>query len=136
MLRAAQVGRRWWEVAGTRVEVGRAEYRLAMSSLAAGKASDALRHGRAALELAAGDPADAYGGHDAIARARLAGGDVSGARRSRDEAAAELAKIDDLDARRWCGDDLATLDAALRAAEAAATAPAGSTPPGRRYRAP
>jgi hypothetical protein len=123
MLRAAAVGRRWWEVAGTRVEVGRAEYRLAMSSLAAGRASDAVRHAEAALDAAGDDPADAFGGHDALARARLAGGDAPGARREREEAASCLARIDDPATRAYCAADLAALDAVLSSAADAAAGP-------------
>jgi len=43
---ASKTGRRFWEIAGTWLEVERAEYRLAMSYLALGRASQALVHAK------------------------------------------------------------------------------------------
>ena len=119
MLKAAEVGRRWWEVVGTSAEVGRAEYRLAMSRLAAGDAKEGIDHARKAIHLAVAngsDPADLFSGHEALARAHLQDGDPEGALRERDAAASLLGKVTDPDSRAYCEADLAVLDGALAAA--------------------
>ena len=46
MLSAARAARRYWEIAGTWVELERAEYRMAMSCLKAGELNKALKHAR------------------------------------------------------------------------------------------
>lgn len=51
MLLAAVTARRFWEIAGTWLEVERAEYRLAKSNLAAGKPEDALAHAKLCLAV-------------------------------------------------------------------------------------
>lgn len=50
MIYAAKLGRKYWEVAGTWLEVERAEYRLAHSFLKAGDMSKALEHAQLCLE--------------------------------------------------------------------------------------
>ena len=51
MLKAAEIGRRYWEVSGTWVEVERAEYRLAISHLKAGDPKQALVHADNCLQI-------------------------------------------------------------------------------------
>jgi hypothetical protein len=46
MILAAETGRKYWELAGTWVEVERAEYRLAMTYMHAGQLDKALKHAR------------------------------------------------------------------------------------------
>ena len=119
MLKAAEVGRRWWGVVGTWAEVAQADYRLAMSHVAAGKAREALAHAQKALqgvEANGNDPGAAFSPREALARARLAGGDRAGAKRERDVAAALLPKISDADTRSYCEADLTSLDSALSGA--------------------
>jgi hypothetical protein len=51
MLLAAHTGRKFWEIAGTWLEVERAEYRLAMSYLKAEDIENALKHAQFCLQL-------------------------------------------------------------------------------------
>lgn len=51
MLKAAKVGRKFWEIAGTWKEVERAEYRLAHSYLKAGLLDEALAHANTCLKI-------------------------------------------------------------------------------------
>jgi tetratricopeptide (TPR) repeat protein len=80
---AARTGRRFWEVAGGWTQVERAEYRLAMTFVALGRAQDALTHARACLSLCEANGADAgelFFAHEALARAHHAVGDAAAAR--------------------------------------------------------
>ncbi|MEZ0228788.1 MAG: hypothetical protein ACAI25_09200 [Planctomycetota bacterium] len=72
---AARTGRRFWEVAGTWIEVERAEYRLAMTCLALGRAKDAVTHANECLALCEKNGADAgelFFANEALARAHKA----------------------------------------------------------------
>jgi tetratricopeptide (TPR) repeat protein len=60
MLVAAKTARRYWEIAGTWVEVERAEYRLAMSCLKAGLFSQALEHARECQRICQENKADQF----------------------------------------------------------------------------
>ncbi len=51
MILAAQTGRKFWELAGTWVEISRAEYRLAMSFLQAGDLVNADLHAQSCIEI-------------------------------------------------------------------------------------
>lgn len=51
MLLAAETGRKYWELAGTWMEVERAEYRLAKSHLAAGNLAEARLHAELCLSI-------------------------------------------------------------------------------------
>jgi hypothetical protein len=51
MLLAAETARKFWEIAGTWLEVERAEYRFAKSCLAAGRLEDAVTHARLCLKV-------------------------------------------------------------------------------------
>lgn len=51
MLLAAETGRKFWEIAGSWMEVERAEYRWAKSCLAAGMMVDALEHAKLCLSI-------------------------------------------------------------------------------------
>jgi hypothetical protein len=116
MLRAAHVGRTWWEVAGGWMEVERAEYRLAMSHRKAGEGAAALRHATRCREIVRenGDPPDeAFFAHEAMALAYAAVGDADAARRERDAAAARLPAIADEGFRAYCAGELAKLHGAL-----------------------
>ena len=75
MLRAAQAARVHWAIAGTWLEVERAEYRLAMSWLQAGDAQRARQHAQACLDGIAANDGDAFErfyGCEALARALAA----------------------------------------------------------------
>ncbi len=92
MLEAAAAARRWWAIAGGQVQIGRAEYRLAMSHLSAGQPERAMPHAHAALAAAQGEgslPADRAFAHLAIAQAHLrAGGEPRDVEASRAQAVA------------------------------------------------
>jgi len=60
MLMAAKAGRKYWEVAGSWIEVERAEYRLAMSYLSAGNPKQALEHARMCEAVCVENQADPF----------------------------------------------------------------------------
>ncbi len=81
MIQAAQIGRRFWGLAGTWLEVERAEYRLAMSWLKAGDAVRARRHAQACLEGVqdnGGAALEQFFAWEALARVEQATGNPSG----------------------------------------------------------
>jgi tetratricopeptide (TPR) repeat protein len=72
---ASRTARRFWEIAGTWLEVERAEYRLAMSFIALGRSREALAHATECLALCEKNGADAgerFFAHEALARAHRA----------------------------------------------------------------
>jgi hypothetical protein len=116
MLRAAQIGREFWGIAGGWTEAERAEYRLAMSHIKAGDPETALLHARRCLAIVdenGSDPGEAFFAFEAVARARLAGGDVPSARTGRDRMASLLPTVADESFRVLCEGELARLDADL-----------------------
>ena len=113
---AARTGRRFWEICGTWTNVERAEYRLAMTHLAAGETTEALAHARLCLSVCEENAADAgerFFAHEALAKASHVSGDGAAASTSRDAAAACAAEIEDESFRGYCGGELAKLDAFL-----------------------
>ncbi|MBK24143.1 MAG: hypothetical protein CME70_09100 [Halobacteriovorax sp.] len=60
MLSAAKTARKYWEIAGTWVEVERAEYRLAISHLKAEKFNEALMHARICESICIENNADPF----------------------------------------------------------------------------
>lgn len=72
MLEAAEVARRYWAIAGTWLNVERAEYRLASVHVALGNRDRAAEHARACLALCDANDADAQErgyGEEMLARA-------------------------------------------------------------------
>ena len=82
MILAAQTGRRYWARAGTWLETERAELRLAMTWLAAGDPAQARLHALACLAIVDAQPEpqplERFFGHDALARAERAAGNLPG----------------------------------------------------------
>jgi hypothetical protein len=81
MLRAAQVARRFWALAGTWLETERAEYRLARSWQQAGDLAQARHHAQNCLEIvrANGDvPLEAFYGWEALGLVERAAGNGAG----------------------------------------------------------
>jgi hypothetical protein len=116
MLRAAAMSRKYWEIAGDATSVERAEYRLAMSHIAAGMFREALGHGRECLAVIAAngaDPGEEFFGRWTVARALAGLGDGAAARAERDAAAALLPRIEDPEFRALAGKELAVLDQSL-----------------------
>jgi hypothetical protein len=116
MIRAAEVARQFWEIAGGWLETERAEYRLAMSHLKAGDAASALLHAAECLRIVetnGSDPGETFFAREALSRGKLASGDIPGARGERDAMAKTLPTIEDEDFRSIAAEELAKLDAAL-----------------------
>lgn len=105
MLLAAAAGREFWAKAGTWLETERAEYRLAMSWLAAGDAARSRTHAQACLDLIAAQsepPAlERFFGWEAMARAERAAGDDAAFAAARERVAAAFAELSD-DDKSWC----------------------------------
>lgn len=115
MLMAAHAARKYWGLAGGWLEVERAEYRLAMSFLAATRPQDARRHAELCLETCAAHEAPAlehFFAQEALGLAFAASGDMQGARNA-------LARARDLFSRLpaeekpWCTGSLAKLEKAV-----------------------
>jgi hypothetical protein len=116
MLRAARAGRQFWEIAGTWKEVERAEYRLALSHIKAGRTQEALRHARRCLAVVqenGSEPGEVFFAHEAIARAHLASKDIGAAREERARMAEVLPRVEDESFRAYCTGELAKLDASM-----------------------
>jgi len=112
---AAHAARRFWEIAGTWVNVERAEYRLAKTYVALGDGVRASAHAYACLAICADHDADAielFFGREALAHALHVYGDPERAEEARDDAAASLQAIEG-GMRDWCAGELAKLDATL-----------------------
>lgn len=120
MLEAATTARRFWEVAGGWREVSMADYRLAMSLMAAGQATTALTHAAlclALIEANGSDPGELFFAREVMARASQAVGDRAGALSERDRAAETVPGIADEGTRDYCKSELAKLDADLAGAQ-------------------
>ena len=79
--------RAFWERAGGWLEVERAEYRLAMSSLALGEPFGAAAHAEACRTICEANRApvlEVAFAHEALVRSRAALGDLAGAKASRE----------------------------------------------------
>lgn len=80
MLEAAATARRFWERAGTWVEVERAEYYLAQSHLAAGDAATARHHAQACERIVADNgnvPLELFFAQEVLALSAQAAGDAA-----------------------------------------------------------
>lgn len=70
MIKAAQMGRKYWEIAGGWMEVERAEYRLASSYLKANQKEQALIHAKKCLEIIeanSNEPLEVFFGNEMLA---------------------------------------------------------------------
>lgn len=113
MLMAAHAARKHWELAGTWLEVERAEYRLAMCFLAAKKPADARRHAELCLEIAAANnagPLELFFGQEALALTFHASGDGQGLTNARGRARDLFARLP-ADEKPWCVGSLEKLEA-------------------------
>jgi hypothetical protein len=116
MLKAAQVGRKYWEIAGTWTNVERAEYRLAMTNLALGDGGAALRHAQACLAVCEDNHADEielFFAREALAKSHHALGNGAEAHTNRDSAAELLAAIENEGMRSYCQGEFDKLNALL-----------------------
>ena len=111
MVEAAYAALANWKRAGGWLEEERAEYRLAMSLLAAGDAFESAGHARRCLDVCArhdAPPFERFFGTVALARAERALGDAASFQRLRDGARALHAALPD-DERTFADADLASL---------------------------
>jgi hypothetical protein len=118
MLKAAQVARDFWGIAGGWMEAERAEYRLAMSCIKAGLADRAAGHARECLRIVRENGSDAgelFFAHEAGARACVAAADGAGAAASTREAEAALTSITDDGFRDYCAGELEKLRSLISA---------------------
>ena len=98
MILAAETARKFWEQAGTWLEVERAEYRLAMTFLAAEKLAEARSHAQTCLvivEANAGLPIELFSAHEARARTARAEGDDVGFKQAREQAREAFARMNE-----------------------------------------
>ena len=115
MILAAQIGRRFWALAGGWLETERAEYRLAMTWLQAGDVAQARQHAQACLNIVQREAAPAlehFFACEAVAMvARAANGaDAVDAVDAVAQARAAFAELDE-DDRGWCQPSLDRLAA-------------------------
>ena len=100
MILAAQTSRRYWERAGTWLEVERAEYRLAMSWLRAGDPAHARAHAQACLDIVAahdGAALERFFGWEALGQVQRATANPSGWVQALAQARAAFAELDESD---------------------------------------
>lgn len=104
MILAAQTARKYWEIAGTWLEVERAEYRLAMSYLKSGDLVRSLKHAQIGLEIMQENNAPAlefFFGYEALALAEKAKGNAVGFTMAYEQAKANFEKLSE-DDKSWC----------------------------------
>lgn len=112
MLLAAQTARRHWALAGTWLEIERADYRLAMSWLQAGDPAQARLHALACLDTSRahdGAPLEQFFGQEALALAERAGGNAAAAQASVEAARVAFGALN-ADDRSWCQATMDKLD--------------------------
>jgi len=113
MILAAQTARHHWAIAGTWLEIERAEYRLAMSWLQAGDPAQARTHAQACLEIVAANDGAALErlfGWEALGRVERAAGNPAGHAQALAQARGAYAALADAD-QRWCAASLEQLAA-------------------------
>jgi Tfp pilus assembly protein PilF len=114
MILAAQASRHHWELAGTWLEVERAEYRLAMSWLQAGDFALARQHAQTCLEIVdanGGVALERLFGWQALGLVERAAGDAVGHARAVDMARTAFAQLSTED-QGWCAETIEKMAAA------------------------
>lgn len=104
MIFAAQVGRKYWEIAATWLEVKRAEYRLAYSYLRAGDLMRAYQHAQICVEMAELNTAsdiDMFFGYEVLALVEKARGNETGFLMAATRVRGLFEKLSDED-KKWC----------------------------------
>jgi hypothetical protein len=104
MILAAQTARKYWKVAGTWLEVSRAEYRLAMTYLQSQDLAKALRHAQICLELCYENKAgelDLFFGHEALALVEKARHNEIGFQTALEQCKVHFSKLAEED-KIWC----------------------------------
>jgi hypothetical protein len=114
MILAAQTARRHWELAGTWLEVERAEYRLAMTWLQAGDLECAREHAQRCIEIVTaneGAALERFFGWQALGTVQRAAGNATGHSRALAQARDAFVGLGESD-KAWCASVLGKLGAA------------------------
>lgn len=104
MILAAETGRKYWEIAGTWLQVERAEYRLSQTYLKVEDLKKSLEHAQLCIEIAIANSAPAleiFFGYEALGLAEKARGNKIGFDKAVELAKDSFDKLSDSD-RRWC----------------------------------
>ncbi len=111
MIRAAQVARRHWALAGTWLETERAEYRLARTWLQAGDKVQARQHAQNCLEIVQAHdnvPLEAFFGWEVLGLVERAAGNAAGHAQALQNAQAAFQALQ-TDDQGWCRPSLDAL---------------------------
>jgi tetratricopeptide (TPR) repeat protein len=104
MILAAQTGRKYWEIAGSWLEVERAEYRLSQTYLKANDFAKALEHAQTCLQVAHENNApslEIFFGYEALAIVEKARGNLIGFSKAVEQLRAYFVKLNP-DDKSWC----------------------------------
>jgi hypothetical protein len=104
MIRAAQIGRKFWEIAGTWLHVERAEYRLAMSYLKSGQPEQASEHAQLCLNVVEqnkAEPMEYFFGYEAAAWVEKARGNAAAFQQAVQSAEKYFELMSEAD-KPWC----------------------------------
>lgn len=104
MVLAANTARKFWEIAGTWLQIERAEYRLARTYLQAGDTEEALRHAQACLEISqdnGAQPLEMFFAYEAIALVEKACGSSIGFTKAIEKMKSHFDELSPED-RAWC----------------------------------
>lgn len=104
MILAAETGRKFWEIAGTWLQVERAEYRLSQTYLKAGELKKSLEHAQNCIEISkenSAPPLELFFGYEALALVEKARANKIGFDMSVRHAEEHFNKLSDSD-KTWC----------------------------------
>ena len=104
MILAAETGRKYWEIAGTWLQVERAEYRLSQTYLKAGNLKKALEHAQNCIEISNENSAPAlelFFGYEVLALVEKARQNNVGFDKAVRHAEENFKKLSDSD-KAWC----------------------------------
>lgn len=111
MILAAQTGRKYWEIAGSWLEVERAEYRLSQTYLKANDFVKALEHAQTCLEVVQENnapPLEFFFGYEALALIEKARNNSIGFLKAVEQVKANFEKLNSED-KSWCESSLSKL---------------------------
>ncbi|MBL7671559.1 MAG: hypothetical protein JNM39_13830 [Bdellovibrionaceae bacterium] len=111
MILAAQMGRKYWEIAGSWLEVERAEYRLSQTYLKANDLVRALEHARKCLEVAQENkapPLELFFGYEVLALVEKARNNSFGFSKVVEQVKVNFEKLNSED-KSWCESSLTKL---------------------------
>lgn len=104
MVLSAQTARKYWEIAGTWLEVERAEYRLSQTYLKANDFANSLIHAQECLEISTANnapPLEFFFGYEALALAEKARGNTIGFQKAVEQVRINFDKLI-LEDQSWC----------------------------------